>query len=61
MARIRTIRETVRIIREKDPESAVTETTLRRAVKNNEIPYRNSGERVLLDVDAIGRYYGCDT
>jgi len=60
MSRIRTIRETVRIIREEDPESAVTETTLRRAVKNNEIPYRTSGERVLLDVDAVERYYGYD-
>ena len=57
--RIRTIRETIKLIKEADPDTALSEKTLRRAVKNGEIPHRMAGSRVLLDVDYVSAYYGC--
>lgn len=59
MTRIRTIRQTARLIREQDPDTAITEKTLRRAVKNQELPYRVAGTRILLDFECVCEYYGC--
>ena len=61
MTKIRTIVQTVRMLKEQDPQTAITEKTLRRAVKNGEIPYRTAGTRVLLDYDRVCEYYGCLT
>lgn len=61
MTRIRTIRQTARLFREKDPDTAITEKTLRRAVKNGELPHRMAGTRILLDYDCVCEYYGCNS
>ena len=54
---IRTINQTIKMIKELDPETAVTEKTLRRAVKNNEIPHRRCGNRVLLNFELVCKYF----
>ena len=59
MIRIRTIRQIAILLRENDSDTAITEKTLRRAVKNGELPYRMAGTRVLLDYDRVCEYYGC--
>lgn len=59
MTRIRTINQTLKLLREQDPDTAITEKTLRRAVKNGELPYRMAGTRILLDYDCVCEYYGC--
>lgn len=59
MTRVRTIKQTISLIREQDPNTAITEKTLRRAVKNGELPHRMAGTRILLDYDVVCRYFGC--
>lgn len=58
MVRVRTIPQVVQLIKEQDPASAITEKTLRRAIKEGEIPYRKAGTRILLSYDVVSRYYG---
>lgn len=59
MTRIRTINQILKLIREQDPDTAIAEKTLRRAVKNGELPHRMAGTRILLDYDCVCDYYGC--
>lgn len=59
MTRIRTINQTVKLLRELDPETAITEKTLRRAVRDGELPHRQVGNRTLLNVDVVCQYYEC--
>ena len=61
MTRIRTISQTAKLLKEQDPNTAITEKTLRRAVKNGELPHRTAGTRILLDYDRVCEYYGCIT
>ena len=59
MVKIRTIRQIAALMKEHDPQTAITEKTLRRAIKNNELPHRMAGTRILLDYDRVCEYYGC--
>jgi len=59
MTRIRTIAQTAKLIREQDPESAITEKTLRRDVKDGKLVHRKVGTRILLDFERVCEYYGC--
>lgn len=57
MAKIRTIREIIELLREEDPGTAVTEKILRRAISNNIIPYRRIGKKFLVDYDEVCAYF----
>lgn len=53
MARYRSIRDTMSIIKEEDPDTAITEYMLRELVANGVIPYMPSGNRKLVDADKV--------
>lgn len=59
MIRIRTINQIAQLFREEDPQTAVTEKTLRRAVRDGQLPHRKVGTRTLLNVDVVRQYYEC--
>lgn len=56
MARVRTIDEAFRWLKEVDPETAMTKTALRRLVVSGEIPRFMVGCKYLLDLDALEDY-----
>jgi len=56
MARMRTISEAIKAIRESDPQTAFTETALRRMIKKGEIPSVKSGCKNLVNLDVLFDY-----
>jgi len=57
MTKIRTINQTIQLLKEKDPYTAITERALRKAIKDNLIPYRTIGNKVLLNFDLVCDYF----
>ncbi|NLN03859.1 MAG: helix-turn-helix domain-containing protein [Clostridiaceae bacterium] len=57
--RIRTIRETAKILKEMDPETRITENTLRKLITEGNLPHRTVGKTYLLDVDTIIDFFKC--
>jgi fatty acid-binding protein DegV len=55
-ARMRTITEAIKAIREADPQTAFTETALRRMIKRGEIPSVKSGCKNLVNLDVLFDY-----
>ena len=53
LPRMRTIPETIKMLREYDPETCLTETALRRMVLTNQIPYTRVGKKYLINVDTL--------
>ncbi len=53
LPRMRTIGETIRLLREQDPDTCLTETALRRMVITGEIPSVRVGKKYLICLDAI--------
>lgn len=53
---IRTISGAVRQLQKDDPDTAVTAAYIRRLVLAGKIPYTRSGNRVLLNMDALRIY-----
>ncbi|MBQ9662376.1 MAG: helix-turn-helix domain-containing protein [Oscillospiraceae bacterium] len=60
LPRMRTIPETIKLLREYDPGTSLTETALRRMVLTNQIPYTRVGKKYLINVDALIRYLSGD-
>ena len=60
LPRMRTISETIKLLREHDPETCLTETALRRMVLTNQIPYTRVGKKYLINVDALICYLSGD-
>lgn len=56
MGRIRSIRDTMKIIKDDDPNTAVTEYMLRQLVIEGEIPCFKTGNKRLVDVDVVFKY-----
>ena len=54
--KMRTLPEAIKILKEQDPETALTLTALRRKVKRGEIPAIMVGVKSLIDVDRMGEY-----
>ena len=54
--RMRTLPEAIKVIREEDPESALTLWALRRMVKQGKIPFVEMGTKRLIDVDRLPEY-----
>ena len=55
MSRIRSIQDTLAIIKEEDPDTAVTEYMLRKMVIEGKLPSFKTGNKRLLDVDVVKR------
>jgi len=56
LARMRTISEAIKEIRETDPQTALTQTALRRMVKIGEIPSVRAGCKYLVNLDTLFEY-----
>ena len=50
---MRTITETIKLLREQDPGTCLTETALRRMVISGDIPSVRVGKKYLICLDAI--------
>ena len=53
MQRMRTIKQTIEYIRSEDPETALTESALKRLVSNGAIPSVKVGRKRLLSLDVL--------
>lgn len=53
MCRVRTIRETANIIKEMDPDTQLTEKTIRKMVSEGTIPSLKTGNKYLINVDKL--------
>ena len=51
--RLRAIRDAVSLIKKEDPETELTEYTIRRLVTAGVIPSIKTGSKFLIDIDAI--------
>ena len=56
MTRMRTITEAIAAIREADPQTAFTQTALRRMIKTGEIPSIRAGAKYLVNLDTLFDY-----
>lgn len=54
---MRSVRETARIFKELDPDTEITEYTLRQMIKNNSIPYVKTGMKFILNVDLLMKHF----
>lgn len=57
MSRVRTLKQAVKEIREKDENTAITYNGLRMAVLNCEIPSVKRGNRFLVNLDRVEEYF----
>lgn len=53
LPRMRTPREAARYIRSIDADSALSEAWIRRAIKTGRLPYVESGNRFLINLDSL--------
>lgn len=53
MVRMRTILQTIEYLKEKDPNTAITEWWLRQNLRNGTIKHHKAGNRYLLDLNAL--------
>ena len=56
MARMRTIKDAIEIIKNDDPNTAFTKNALRRLVLSDVIPHTAVGKKRLIDVDLLEKY-----
>ena len=57
LPRMRTITETIRLLKEQDPDTCLTETALRRMVISGELPsVVKVGSKYLINVDRLINY-----
>lgn len=56
MPRIRTIKESIRFIKDQDPESCISEWWLRQLIKSDKIKCHRAGNRYLVDMDQLEEY-----
>lgn len=56
LARMRTIAEAIKAVREADPQTAFTQTALRRMIKSGEIPSIKAGSKNLVNLDVLFDY-----
>lgn len=55
--KVRTIRQMISVIKELDPETAITESALRRLVKDNRIAATYVGSKALLNEQEVMSYF----
>jgi len=55
-ARMRTVKKALELMRELDPDTAVSEYCLRGLIKSGKIPVIHAGRKVLVNVDMLMTY-----
>jgi len=58
MCRIRSIREAAKLFREMDPNTEITEATIRKMIAEGTIPAQKTGSKYLVNVDLILDMFG---
>ena len=58
MCRMRSIRETARIFKEMDPNTQITEKTLRIMIAEGTIPVVKTGVKYLINIDVLLEMFG---
>lgn len=58
MPKMRSVRETERIFKEMDPDTQITETTLRKMIAEGTIPVIKTGVKYLINVDLLLEMFG---
>lgn len=58
MPKMRSVRETARIFKEMDPDTQITETTLRKMIAEGTIPVVKTGVKYLINVDLLLEMFG---
>ena len=53
---MRTIKQAIAELKEKDSNTAFTESALRRAVSSGDIPHIKAGNKVLVNLDTVESY-----
>lgn len=56
MVKMRTLSETLKYIREADPDTALTANALRRMVVSGQVPSIRAGKKYLVDLDMLFAY-----
>lgn len=56
MARMRTITQTMEYLREKDPNSAISEWWLRQMLKSGKLKHHKAGNKYLINLDCLEEY-----
>ena len=56
MTRMRTIAEAIQEVKKADPETAFTQTALRRMIKTGELPSIKAGAKYLVNLDTLFHY-----
>lgn len=60
MPRLRTLNETLKYVKELDPQTALTANALRRMVVSGQMPHIKAGKKYLVDLDLLFEYLkGC--
>ena len=61
MVRIRTINQTLQMIRQEDPKSSISKNAIRELADNRQIRSLKRGNRVLIDYDSLLAYLNSET
>lgn len=61
MVRIRTINQTLQMIRQEDPKSSISKNAIRELANNCQIRSLKRGNRVLIDYDSLLAYLNSET
>ena len=56
MARLRTIKQTILLIKEQDPETCLSEWYLRKLVKSGKLMCHRAGNRYLVGIESLENY-----
>lgn len=56
MRRLRTINETVRFLKEQDPDTSLTPHFIRRMIVDGQVPTVMAGKKYLVDLDSLLTY-----
>lgn len=57
MSKMRTIKETTKYIKEKDPDTAITEYAIRKMVANKQIKSIRTGKKYLINIEEVERFF----
>lgn len=58
MCKLRSVRETARIFKDMDPDTQLTEHTIRKLIAQGQIPTVSVGRKFLINVDTVLKLFG---
>lgn len=61
MCRMRSVRDVAKYFREMDPQTEITEATIRKMIAEGTIPAVKTGIKYLINLDGLLKMFGVDT